>query len=151
MKSPLSVIKDWYLSLPIDQRVDISVIVGMMCPGFEEIEVGIETEKMTEIFLEKIESCFSTKPKEIGMTLALSSVIEFFFINKRSDPNTWKESEQMLLDLAEVKKSNTFKRMAGKIEFKAKQWIVSCKKWDKIKSDYLNDTYLNNYANEILK
>lgn len=150
MKSPLEAVKEWYLSLPMDQRIDISAMVGMMCPGFEQIEIRTEPERMVKLFLEKVESCFGQKTREIGMTLTLRASIEFFFIDKRSDPDHWKESEQMLLRLADEKNKSVFKEMAEKKEFMGKQWVVSCKKWHKIRSEYLNDSYLNTYFDNML-
>ncbi|MFC3025129.1 hypothetical protein ACFODT_15085 [Vibrio zhugei] len=146
MKSPLQKIKDWYLSLPIDHRIDIGAIIGMSCPGFGDLGISTETDLIPEKFIAPIDEALSHPATEVGMVLLLREAIPFYFISKRDDQSGWKESKAMMQELADKHDSETFQRSANSMDFRAKQWLSTCEKWNDIK-DCLTNEYLNQYSN----
>lgn len=145
MESPLKKIKDWYLSLPIDHRVDMGAIIGMSCPGFSDLCISTETDLIPEKFIISIDEALSHPITEVGMVLLLREAIPFYFISKRDDQRAWKESKVMMQELADKHDSDTFQRSANSMDFRAKQWASTCEKWKNI-SDYLTNDYLNRYC-----
>lgn len=148
MESPLSKIKDWYNSLPIDQRIDIGAMIGHSCPGFSGVGDLTDTQGIPDAFIGEIEAFSRTRMNEVGIVLLLRSAIEFFFISQRCSKQGWKETEQLMKQISATHESNTFSDQAQKIEFRAKQWFATCDKWKAFRDKYLTDSYLESYLNE---
>lgn len=144
MEPPLQKIIDWYKSLPVDQKVDVGAMIGMHAPGFEDIDFSTDTDLVPDKFLKTLESCTSSRHQEVGMVLNLRANIEFFFINKHSSKPGWKNTERIMKELAATKDSDTFRDAADRVEFRGRQWISSCERWEEIKP-YLSDEYLDEY------
>ncbi|MDR7121963.1 hypothetical protein [Rheinheimera soli] len=85
-----------------------------------------------------------SRQQEVGMVLNLRSNIEFFFINKRNSKSKWKNTENIMKELAATKDSDTFRDAASRVEFCGRQWISSCERWEEIKP-FLSDEYLDDY------
>jgi len=146
VESPIKKIQEWYLSLPEDQRVDIAALVGSYCLDIRTIE--LESEEIVNGFLGKIERSQVSSMQEVGMSVVLKAGIEFFIINKRKDESSWAETKKSLEMLAERSNSETFRQKALEVDFRAKQWAATCKKWAEIKP-YLAEEYLDKYMSPI--
>lgn len=149
MESPLGKFIEWYESLPITQRQDIGAIIGMSCPGFGDLGLSTELEDIPKKFVFSLKECLENRQKEIGMVLLVRSAVEFFFIGKRSDPNSWKESEAILRKLAKEKGSETFEKSANEKQFQSQQWKATCEKWNQLFDDSLNDKCLDFYHSQL--
>ena len=145
MESPLEKIIEWYESLPITQRQDIGATIGMSCPGFGDLGLSTELELIPKKFVLSLKECLENRQKEVGMVLLVRSAVEFFFIRKRSDLSSWKESESILRELAKEKGSETFERSANAKQFEGLQWKSTCEKWNRLIDASLNDKYLDFY------
>lgn len=145
MESPLENVIEWYESLPITQRQDIGAIIGMSCPGFGDLGISTELEEIPKKFVISLKQCFESRQKEVGMVLLVRSAVNFFFIRKRSDPSSSKESESILRKLAKEKDSETFERSANAKQFEGQQWKSTCEKWNRLIDETLNDEYLDEY------
>lgn len=142
MKSPIERFIEWYKSLPISHRQDIAALVSSYCPGFGSVDITADLDVLPDLFVEAVRSYQDGSFREIGATLSLRSFIQLIFIDKRSDRNGWKDTEESLASLAKEKGSETFTRMANEVPFKAEQWIASCEKWNKLVADHISDQKL---------
>ncbi len=145
MESPIDKITEWYRSLPESHQQDIGGILGSSSPGFDDLDLSTELDEISPTFVKHLEKSKASKMTEVGMALMLRSSVEFYFISRRSDSDGWQETKLMFENLAREKNSETFANSARQVEFKAKQWLVSCKKWNDLEL-YLSDNYLRDYA-----
>jgi hypothetical protein len=142
MTSPIEMFLDWYKSIPVSHREDIAGIVGMCLPGYESIALGDPPDVAVEKFINVTEAFKAGGYKELGAIIALRGFIQFFFIDKRSDRSGWKETEAMLKALAVSKSSETFEKASREVQFKAEQWLATCKKWENLVAEHISDSRL---------
>ena len=86
----------------------------------------------------KIQKAKVNNMQETGISVVLRAGIEFFFINKRKDESSWAKTKTSFQILAETKNSEIFRQKALEIDFKARQWAATCKKWAEIKPYLFN-------------
>jgi hypothetical protein len=144
MESPIDKITEWYCSLPNSHQQDIGGILGSSSPGFNGIDLSMDPDAIPYTFVTHIEKSKTSKMTEVGMVLMLRSSVEFYIISRCPDSDGWQEKKLMFENLAREKNSQTFASSARQIEFKEKQWLVSCKKWNDLEL-YLSDDYLRKY------
>ena len=144
MESPVKKFIGWYLSLPDSHQMDIGTIVGGCCPGFDGVSDTSDIDKISSRFIDVVKKSLAHRQLEVGMILVLKSTIEFYFISRRSDASDWIETKLKLEALAEQTNSETFANSARQTEFRAKQWIVTCQKWNEIREFFSGD-YLRSY------
>lgn len=142
MASPIDMFLEWYRSIPVSHREDIAGIVGMSVPGYEAIEMGEPLDASIEKFVSITEAFRAQGYKELAAVIALRGFIQFFFIDKRSDRSSWKETEAVLKALAERKSSETFEKASREVKFRAEQWLITCQKWEKLVAEHLSDSRL---------
>ncbi len=142
MESPIDKFVDWYLSLPKSHQMDIGAIVGSCCPGFD-FDIS-DIDKISFRFIDGVKRSLVNRQLEVGMTLLLKSAIEFYFISRRSNESDWVETKLKLEALAKKTNSEKFANSARETEFRAKQWVATCKKWYEVR-EYFTDDYLRNY------
>jgi hypothetical protein len=149
MESPIEQFIEWYKSLPISHRQDIVTLISYSCPGFENVDIiSTDIEELPDSFIKTVQTYQNSKFKEVGVILALRSIIQLMFIDKRSeDIDRWNDVEGMLGSLAKTNESETFKKLEREVPFNAKEWIVSCDKWNTLITNNISDQKLNLFLN----
>ena len=141
MESPIDNLVKWYRSLPQDQQVEISTMIIRQSPGF--INKEIERSLVSDYFIEVLENSKESIITEIGMSIMIRSSVEFNFIKKRCNKEIWEEKRLDFNRLANKHNSQTFKIQAEQMEFRGRQWLKTCDKWNKIYQ--ITDEYLEQY------
>ncbi|MBF9000553.1 hypothetical protein [Vibrio nitrifigilis] len=149
MDSPLERIESWYQALPLDHKIDLAYIVASCCPGFELIDLSLDSDNIPTEFIRIMSSVRGDIMREIGMILMLRGVIEYFIISRRSDPDGWKDNKNMMEELAIKTNSDNFRQKAQEMEFRGKQWLSSCEKWFGLR-EQISDQNLGQYETQQL-
>ncbi|WP_265214841.1 hypothetical protein [Herbaspirillum lusitanum] len=142
MSSPFEQIMTWFSELPPGHKQDAAFLVGALMPG---IQIDTELEAIADSFVSGVRSLNHDSFKEYGLTLALKTLIEHQLINQRRSKTAGKEIKSTLERLAKQHSSETFKTQAEQAEFRAAQWVVSCKKWDDMAAKHLAADNLVDY------
>ena len=137
MESPLDNFIAWYESLPLDHRQDTAALVSF-CPGFEVKEQDLDRDVVTQRFVERVRS-YKGGMREAAAALSLRAYVQMAIIDKRSNRDGWKETESQLAALGDMHDSATFRSKAVETAFRGEQWIVSCKKWERLVAGPLSD------------
>lgn len=148
MPSPLEHIMNWYSNLSPRQREDVAFLVGTALPGSA---IEIDADAIAELFVSEINRLNTSPRRGYGLALCLRTSVEHFIISRRSTAENWDTAKWSLQHLAERTGEETFREKAAEIDFKAAQWIASCKKWQEMAALHLTDESLNIYYVDLVR
>ncbi len=151
--SPLDAFGEWFESLPISVREDISFLSYIPLQKLLKVDIDtFDSKTRSDAFLDwvinKEESYFTT----VGKLLIIRSCIDFFIMQKRGTAEGWDETkrdhELMLEKIPNDPKApdgieETVRGMLEKMPFRSKQWIKAAETWKNLCDSNLSDEALH--------
>jgi len=139
MNSPTQHYLNWFRRLAVDQRTDVAALVGVNMPG-SALSFELSCEQLVTDFVSWIESVVAdTAFRNVGMTVSLIAVTEFWIIRRRDNLQGWLQVASELNHLSKKTGKDVFAQQAARKDFEGRQWVAACEKWKALRSTNLSD------------